>query len=352
LSEQPPPTEQKALTYRESGVDIDRANLAKRRIRELARSTFNQGVVTDIGSFAGVFRPDFTRFAKPVLLASADGVGTKLKVAFLAGIHHTVGIDLVSHCTNDILVCGATPLFFMDYLACGRLDPGVIERVVEGLAAGCRQARCVLLGGETAEMPDFYQPGEYDLAGFIVGIADESRIYDRSRVQAGDVLVGLASSGLHTNGYSLVRKLFFERERLSVGDHVPELGRTVAEELLEPHRNYLDLVEPLMRDDLLHAMAHVTGGGITENLDRALPPSLDAVVRRGSWEVPAIFRFIQERGRVETAEMLRTFNMGIGMILVVGRDELASVEAHLRRQGEAYFLLGEVRAGEGRVVYA
>ncbi len=352
MSQQPSSSEPKALTYSDSGVDIDRANLAKRRIRELARSTFNQSVVTDIGSFAGIFRPDFRSCSKPVLLASADGVGTKLKVAFLAGIHHTVGIDLVAHCTNDILVCGATPLFFLDYIACGRLEPGVVEKVVEGLAAGCRQARCVLLGGETAEMPDFYQPGEYDLAGFIVGFADEGRIYDRQRVRAGDVLVGLRSSGLHTNGYSLVRKLFFERERLSVTDYVPELGRTVAEELLEPHRNYLDLVEPLIREDLLHAMAHVTGGGITENLDRALPAHLDAVVRRDSWEIPPVFRFIQERGRVAPAEMLRTFNMGIGMILVVGQDELTTVEAHLGRRDERYALLGEVRAGEGKVVYA
>lgn len=349
MSEQPVPP---PLTYRESGVDIDRANQAKRRIRELARSTFNAGVVTDIGSFAGIFRPDFARYERPVLLASADGVGTKLKVAFLAGVHDTVGIDLVAHCTNDILVCGATPLFVLDYIACGELEPGVVEQVVSGLAAGCRQARCVLLGGETAEMPDFYQPGEYDLAGFIVGIADEGRVYDRSRVQAGDLLIGLRSSGLHTNGYSLVRKLFFDRERLGVDAYLPELGRTLGEELLAPHRNYLDLVEPLMTADRLQAMAHITGGGITENLDRALPPHLDAVVRAGSWQPPAIFRCIQERGQVAPTEMLRTFNMGIGMILVVAPSQQTAVETHLRDCGEDFVCLGEVVAGKGKVVYA
>lgn len=347
LSDAPAP-----LTYRDSGVDIDRANQAKRRIRELARSTFNSGVVTDIGSFAGIFRPDFGRYGKPVLLASADGVGTKLKIAFLTGIHNTVGIDIVSHCTNDILVCGATPLFFLDYLACGRLEPGVVEQVIEGLAVGCRASRCVLLGGETAEMPDFYAPGEYDLAGFIVGIADEGRVFDRSRVRAGDILVGLRSSGLHTNGYSLVRKLFFERERMTVDTRVPELGRTLGEELLEPHRNYLGLLQPLMDDERIRAMAHITGGGITENLDRALPAHLDAVVRRDAWEVPAIFQCIRERGSVEEAEMLRTFNMGVGMILVVDRDQLPEVEAHFSRQGERHFVLGEVVPGEGRVTYA
>lgn len=339
------------LTYSSSGVDIDRANQAKQRIRELARSTFNDSVVTDIGSFAGTIRPGFGKYESPVLLASADGVGTKLKIAFMAGVHNTVGVDLVSHCTNDILVCGAIPLFFLDYVATGRLEPLVIEQVVEGLARGCREAECVLLGGETAEMPDFYQPGEYDLAGFIVGIADESRVFNRDRVRKGDLLLGLPSSGLHTNGYSLVRKVFFEREKLSIDTYIPEFGRTVGEELLAPHRNYLALLKPLIERGLLTALAHITGGGITENLDRVLPQNLDAHVREGSWEVPPVFRFIQSRGQVEPREMLRTFNMGVGMVLVVSPESLAAVEEHLRKASEPFRFLGEVLDGEGRVVY-
>ncbi len=340
------------LTYSQAGVDIDAANRAKRRIKELARSTFNASVLTEIGSFAGVFRPDLANFEKPVLLASADGVGTKLKIAFMTGIHDTVGIDIVSHCTDDILVLGALPLFFLDYIATGRLEPEVVEQIVKGLAEGCRQSNCVLLGGETAEMPDFYQPGEYDLAGFIVGIADQDRLFTPERVQRGDILLGLASNGLHTNGYSLVRRLFFQQEHLTVESYVEELGRTVGEELLAPHRNYLPLVKPLIQEDLLSAVAHITGGGITENLDRVLPPGLDALVRTGSWEVKPVFRFIQDRGRVEDAEMLRTFNMGIGMILIVSRDHLDTVTRHLSDAGERCFEIGEIRDGSGKVTYA
>ena len=340
------------LTYSGAGVDIDAANRAKLRIKELARSTFNRSVLTEIGSFAGVFRPELKGIEQPVLLASADGVGTKLKIAFMTGIHDTVGIDIVSHCTDDILVLGALPLFFLDYIATGRLEPEVVEQIVKGLAQGCRQSECVLLGGETAEMPDFYQPGEYDLAGFIVGIADQGRLYTPDRVARGDLLLGLPSSGLHTNGYSLVRRLFFQQEKLTVSTHIEEFGRTVGEELLQPHRNYLPLVKPLMQEDLLSAVAHITGGGITENLDRVLPPGLDAVIRLRSWDVLPIFEFIQERGAVEEREMLRTFNMGIGMILVVPPERADAVRTRLAEAGERCFEIGEIRSGSGKVVYA
>ncbi|GAB4239022.1 MAG: phosphoribosylformylglycinamidine cyclo-ligase [Acidobacteriota bacterium] len=341
----------KGLTYRDAGVDIDAARRAKERIKQLARSTFTPAVLTEIGAFAGVFRPGWRDYEDPVLLASADGVGTKLKIAFLTGRHNTVGVDIVAHCTNDILVLGARPLFFLDYLATGKLEPGVVEQVVEGLAEGCRRCRCVLLGGETAEMPDFYAPGEYDLAGFIVGIAERGKLLTPDRVQEGDVLLGLPSSGLHTNGYSLVRKLCFEREGLRVDDYIPEFGRTLGEELLEPHRPYLDVLDPLLERESLHGLAHITGGGITENLDRVLPSHLDAVVRRGAWEVPPIFRFIQERGGVGEDEMFRTFNMGIGMILIVAGEAVAETAAVIRNRGLEPVELGTVEPGSGKVRY-
>ncbi len=339
------------LSYRNAGVDIDAADQAKVRIKELARSTFTPAVLMEIGAFAGVFRPDWTTLNDPVLLASADGVGTKLKIAFATGVHDTVGIDIVAHCTNDILVLGARPLFFLDYLATGRLDPAVVEQVVAGLAEGCRRCHCALLGGETAEMPDFYAPQEYDLAGFIVGIAERSRLLTPDRVENGDRLVGLPSSGLHTNGYSLVRKLCFEQEGLTVNTYIEDFGRTLGEELLEPHRPYLDAVLPLLEGDHVHALAHITGGGITENLKRALPPNLDAVVHRGSWKVLPVFRFLQRRGNIDQEEMYRTFNMGIGMILVVAKQEVSEVLGRLRSTGEDPVEIGEVRPGGGKVVY-
>ncbi len=246
------------LTYRDAGVDIDKANEAKQRIKELARSTFNRNVLSEIGAFAGQYRLDLSSYSKPVLVSSADGVGTKLKIAFLTGIHDTVGIDIVSHCTNDILVQGALPMFFLDYIATGTLEPHVVAKIVEGLAEGCRKSECVLLGGETAEMPDFYRAGEYDLAGFIVGIADEEGLYNPSLVTEGDRLIGLPSSGLHTNGYSLVRKLVFEQERMEVETYVDELEKTIGEELLVPHRNYLRTVKSLILDSKLSGIAHIT----------------------------------------------------------------------------------------------
>ena len=340
------------MRYRDAGVDVDAANRAYAGIRGLVQSTFDSRVLTDFGTFSGLYRPDFGQMERPILVSSADGVGTKLKIAFLTGTHDTVGMDLVAHCTNDILVHGARPLFFLDYIATGKLEPNVVREVVRGLVKGCREAGCVLLGGETAEMPDFYQEGEYDLAGFIVGMADESRVPNTARVRTGDLLVGLPSSGIHTNGYSLVRKLFFEQERMSVDTQVESLGKTLGEELLIPHRNYLPSLRNLVGQDALHAVAHVTGGGITDNLARVLPPALDARVRRGSWENLPIFHLIQELGRVEEAEMYRTFNMGLGMILVVDRDGIGTVARELERAGESYVLVGEIGKGEGKVRYA
>ncbi len=339
------------LTYSDSGVDIDRANQAKERIKELARSTFNSAVMSEIGAFAGLYRLDLSNFQKPVLVSTTDSVGTKLKLAFLTGIHNTVGIDIVSHCTNDILAQRAFPIFFLDYIGIGTLEPEVVEQIVQGLVEGCSQSDCALLGGETAELPDFYQVGEYDLVGFMVGLADEFKIRDSGKVQKGDVLIGLPSSGLHTNGYSLVRKLFFEQEKLKIDTHLEELGKTVGEELLVPHRNYLPVIKELLQSDDLHALAHITGGGITENLPRVLPPHLDARIERGTWEVLPIFSFIRERGKVETEEMYRTFNMGLGMILVADRERAQRVQDFLAARNERFYLIGEITDGSGKVQY-
>ena len=340
---------QSGLTYAGAGVDIERADQAKRRIKELARSTFTAEVASDIGLFGALFRPDFSRLQIPVLVSSVDGVGTKLKIAFMTGIHDTVGIDIVSHCVNDILAQGALPLFFLDYIAAGRLEPNVIEAVVSGLAAACRESRCALLGGETAEMPDFYSDGEYDLAGFVVGVADQAKLLGPDRVERGDLLIGLPASGLHTNGFSLVRKLFFEMEKMSPGDHLQEVGRSLGEELLEPHRNYLPVLRELIQTDDLHAVAHITGGGIPANLERILPPHLDGLVEEGSWQVLPIFRLIRSLGQVSQKEMYRTFNMGVGAILVVSQQRFDRVQEYLQQRGEKYFLIGEISPGTQRV---
>jgi len=340
----------KGLTYSESGVSIEKADQAKVRIRSLAESTFNSSVVSGIGSFGGLFRPDLRGFSDPVLVSSADGVGTKLKLAFMTGKHDTVGIDLVSHCTDDILVMGAEPLFFLDYIATGVLDPSVVGDIVDGLAAGCREAGCVLIGGETAEMPDFYKPGEYDLAGFIVGIADRRRILEPEMVREGDVLIGLPSTGLHTNGYSLARRLFFDELEMGPDTWVDDLGKTVADELLTPHKNYLPAIKPLLSTGLLHGMAHITGGGIPGNLNRVLPETVDAVVESSSWEAPPVFRFIREQGGIEDGEMFRAFNMGIGMILIVKHASEEQVMTVLRSRGEDPVVIGNVVEGSGKVV--
>ncbi len=339
------------MTYAAAGVDIDAATEAKKRIRELARATFTKGVLTDIGSFGALFCIEPGRYSDPLLVSSCDGVGTKLKIAFMTGIHDTVGYDLVSHCVSDILVQGARPLFFLDYLSCGRLEPGVVAQVVSGLARGCREAHCALIGGETAEMPDFYAQGEYDLAGFIVGAVDRSRLIDGGRIRPGDVLLGLPSAGLHTNGYSLARRLFFDKLGLKADDRVMELDGTIAEVLLAPHRSYYALIEPLLDGFLLKGLAHITGGGITDNLPRVLPPGTAAVVRKASWPILPVFRFIQREGNVDDAEMYRTFNMGIGMIAAVDPHDEEAVVGHFESSGERCYRIGAVIEGNRTVAY-
>lgn len=341
------------MDYRSSGVDIDAGNEAVRRIRGLAKSTFTAGVLSDIGSFGGLYQLPVTRGGQPVLVSSADGVGTKLKVAFMTGRHDTVGQDLVNHCVNDILVQGAAPLFFMDYLATGRLSPAVAEAVVSGMATACRENGCALLGGETAEMPGFYADGEYDLAGFIVGLVDRQQLVDGSTIVSGDVLIGLSSTGLHTNGYSLARRIVFDRLGLTVDTRVPELGSTVGDALLAPHRSYLPMVRPLLERGLVKGLAHITGGGITENLPRILPDGTSAIVRRGSWTVPALFDLLKRGGAVADDEMYRAFNMGVGMILVCAADRVHDVRSALRDAGEpAAVAIGEVAKGTRDVVYS
>ncbi len=341
------------MDYKTSGVDIDAGNETVRRIKQLAKSTFTPGVLSEIGSFGGLFKLDTSAWTEPVLVSSADGVGTKLKVAFMANQHNTIGVDLVNHCVNDILVQGAVPLFFLDYLATGKLLPDVAEQIVHGLARACQDNGCALLGGETAEMPGFYHDGEYDVAGFIVGAVDRARLIDGKSITAGDVLIGLPSNGLHTNGYSLARKIVFEELKLKVDTHVPDLGETVGQALLRPHRSYLPVIKPLLSKGQIKGMAHITGGGITDNLPRVLPPGTAARVNRTSWRVPAIFRWLGESGRVPEYDLRRALNMGIGMILVVGKNDVDAVRQDLLNAGEANSLvIGEIIAGEPSVEYA
>jgi phosphoribosylformylglycinamidine cyclo-ligase len=335
------------VDYRSAGVDVDAGNEVVRRIRALARSTFTSGVLSEIGSFGGLFQLETGRYREPVLVASADGVGTKLKVAFLTGRHDTVGVDLVNHCVNDILMQGAEPLFFLDYLATGRLLPHVAEGIVGGMATACRDNGCALLGGETAEMPGFYADGEYDLAGFIVGVADKARLINGRAIAVGDVLVGVPSSGLHTNGYSLARRIAFDQLGLTVDRHIPELGRTLGEAFLEPHRSYLPLVRPLLDGGRIKGLAHITGGGITDNLPRVLPHGTAAVVDAASWEIPPVFRWLQHNGRVPIEDMMRTFNMGIGLIVVTARDKAEPlIEELAARGGRDARVIGEIVPGE------
>ena len=336
-------------TYRDAGVDRDAARDAKFRIIDLIKSTNTGNVIPNPGGFGGLCRiPEGMR--EPLLVSSADGVGTKLKVAMLSGRHDTVGHDLVNHCVNDILVEGAKPLFFLDYIGMGVLDPGVAEQIVGGVAAGCLENGCALSGGETAEMPDFYDPGEYDLAGFIVGVVEESKRIGRTRVQKGDVLLGLASNGFHTNGYSLVRKIIFDKLKLGVEDRYPNSRDTVADVLLRVHRSYLAPLEPLVLAGKVHALAHITGGGIPENLDRVIPEGLSARVNRDSWQVPAEFAELIAAGGVPRDDAECTFNMGIGMIAVVAPEDADDVASSLRDAGEGVSMIGTVEAGVEQVV--
>jgi len=344
------------MDYRSSGVDIDAGNEVVRRIKRLAKSTHTPAVLSDIGSFGGLFRAP-EGMQEPVLVASADGVGTKLKVAFLTGKHDTIGQDLVNHCVNDILVQGAEPLFFLDYLATGRLSPDVAASIVEGIAIACRENGCALLGGETAEMPGFYQDGEYDLAGFIVGAVDKARIINGSRLTPGDALIGIPSSGLHTNGYSLARRIVFEHLALTASDVVPELQTdgqrvTVGDALLTPHRSYLPIIRPLLGTNTIKGMAHITGGGITDNLPRILPEGTSARIDRQAWEVPALFQWLVEAGHVPLEDAYRTFNMGIGLIVACAAADLERVLASLQAAGEHDArVIGEIQRGDGTVVY-
>ena len=335
------------MEYKQAGVDIEAGHEVVRRIRQMARGTFTPGVLSDIGSFGGLFGLDVAKYREPVLVASADGVGTKLKVAFMAGRHDTVGADLVNHCVNDVLVQGAEPLFFLDYLATGALSPDTAEQIVAGVARGCRENGCALLGGETAEMPGFYAAGEYDIAGFIVGAVDRGRLIDGRSVAPGDLLIGLPSSGLHTNGYSLARRIVFETLGLDVSSRVEELGTTVGGALLAPHRSYLPELRPLLPSGVIKAMAHITGGGITDNLPRVLPASVGARIDTGAWDLPPIFRWLQRAGNVPDADMRRTFNMGIGLILVVARGDADRLRAQLP-EGR---VIGELVSGDGTVTY-
>jgi phosphoribosylformylglycinamidine cyclo-ligase len=336
-----------ALRYGSAGVDIDASNAAKSRIKKLVESTFTAGVVGEFGGFGGMFRLQ-TDVDHPVLVSSADGVGTKIKVAIEANRHDTIGRDLVNHCVNDILVQGALPLFFLDYVAFGKLDPIVVEAVVKGVADGCRHNGCALIGGETAEMPGLYTPPDYDLAGFIVGYVGENHILGAQRVRRDDVLIGLPSSGLHTNGYSLARKIVRDRLKLRPDDAFPGGGGAVADVLLDEHRSYLLAVKPVL--DRVHAMAHITGGGLLENLDRALPRHFDAVIETSSWQVPNVFRVLQKAGAVEPAEMYRTFNMGVGMVVICAPSDVDAVLSAALGAGSAGWVLGSLREGSGAVI--
>ncbi|HEY6331456.1 MAG TPA: phosphoribosylformylglycinamidine cyclo-ligase [Blastocatellia bacterium] len=346
-------------SYKDAGVDIDAANRATEQIKKLARSTFTPNVLSDIGSFGGMFRADFAQLREPVLVSSTDGIGTKLRIAFMTGIHNTVGYDLVCHCINDILVQGARPLFFLDYIATGKLAPDTIGQIVEGLARGCREAGCALIGGETAEMPGFYADGEYDVAGFIVGIVDRPLLIDGRQIQPGDVLLGLPSAGLHTNGYSLARKILFEIAGFRPDSFLEEPGTTVADALLSPHRSYLPSIDGLLGSGAIKGLAHITGGGLLENLPRILPDGTAIEIQLDSWPVPPIFTLMKRLGTVTDREMFRTFNMGIGLVIVTSRETALAIESHLSSLGERYYQIGhvveggrtvEIKAGSGDVI--
>lgn len=340
----------KASRYSAAGVDIDAKMNAIAAAREAIRSTFTPAVLGDIGSFGGLFRPDFSHYEEPVLVASTDGVGTKLKIATLANRHDTCGADLVNHCVNDILVQGAEPLFFLDYVAVGQIQPGIIEQVIGSVARGCRENGCALIGGETAQMPGIYADGDYDVAGTIVGVVERKKILDGSRVAAGDVLVGLPSAGLHTNGYSLARQIVFEKLKMRPEDTVRQCeGKTVADLLLAPHLSYLKTLRPLLARNLVHAMAHITGGGFFDNIPRVLPEGVGVTIKYGAWPVPPLFEFLSEKGKVSDEEMFRVFNMGIGMILFIPPDRLVEAARLFEEQEAWFYAIGNAHAGNREV---
>ena len=346
-----PESSSKSVTYADAGVDIRSGDRAKERIKYMAQKTFNRNVLGGIGGFGALFRLDLQRWKNPILVSSADGVGTKLKIAFEMGLHHTVGADLVNHCVNDIAVQGATPLFFLDYLASGRLDPDVTESVVSGLADACKANGCALIGGETAQMPGFYADGEYDLAGFIVGAVDREKMVTGAEIKAGDVLVGLPSTGLHTNGYSLARKLFFEVAGYKPAQYVTAIKEKAGAALMRTHRSYLSVIQKLVTAGLTTGMAHITGGGISENLPRILPKAVGAQVEIGSWPVLPIFEHLRALGQVSQEEMMRTFNMGVGLIVAIPAAKFTRAKNLLDRAEEKFFVIGRVVKGEHRVQY-
>lgn len=332
----------KSLTYADAGVDIDKANDFVGIIKSIVKKTPRTGVMSEIGGFGGLFSLNAEMYERPVLVSSTDGVGTKLKIAFMMDKHDTVGIDLVAMCVNDIAVNGAKPLFFLDYLATGKLDTHKAVKIVEGIAEGCCQANCALIGGETAEMPDMYAPGEYDLAGFTVGIVDDDKIVDGSEIAVGHQLIGIGSSGLHSNGFSLVRKICFEILKMKIDDHVADLGKTIGEELLTPTRIYSESIRNLIRDLPIHGLAHITGGGITDNLVRVIPDACDVTIHSQSWEIPPVFQFLKEAGNISNEEMYRTFNNGIGMIAVVPEKAADEVMIRLKGLDEKCYVIGEI----------
>ncbi|MBC7910622.1 MAG: phosphoribosylformylglycinamidine cyclo-ligase, partial [Pyrinomonadaceae bacterium] len=334
-----------SITYSDAGVSIDAANIATEKIKRLAQRTFNARTLTEIGSFGGMFDAAFPNLRQPVLVASADGVGTKLKVAFETGTHNTIGRDLVNHCVNDILVQGARPLFFLDYIATGVLAPDVVASIVEGMADGCRENACVLLGGETAEMPGFYAEGEYDVAGFIVGIVDREKVIDGKNILAGDAVLALPSVGLHTNGYSLARKLFFEVAGYSAGKHLDQLNETIGAALLKQHVSYLRPLEGLLDTEQIKGLAHITGGGLLENIPRILPEGTGVTIARDTWPVLPVFKLMQDIGNVPDAEMYRTFNMGVGMVIICDSEDKEAIKSHLQTVGEACYEIGRVTEG-------
>jgi phosphoribosylformylglycinamidine cyclo-ligase len=334
------------MKYADAGVDIAVADAVKQRIRHHASRTFTPGVLGGIGGFGALFAMDTEKWKEPVLVSSADGVGTKLKVAMATGVHSTVGGDLVNHCVNDILVQGAEPLFFLDYLAMGKLDPNVVEQLVEGMSRACRKVGCALVGGETAEMPGFYPPGEYDLAGFIVGVVDRKKLLNGKNVKPGDQLIALPSAGLHTNGYSLARKLVFEVAKLKPDTYVAEVGNKIGAELLKPHLCYAPALKNIIERGWVSALAHITGGGIPGNLPRVLPSGVRAEIDLGSWPVPSIFKYLAKVGKIETDELLQSLNLGVGMILAVPPPHVKPVEADLKRRREKFFRIGRIERGD------
>ena len=332
----------KPLTYADAGVDIDKADEFVGSIKKIAKQTFRSGVISEIGGFGGMFSLNITSMESPVLVSSTDGVGTKLKIAFMMDKHDTIGIDLVAMCVNDIIVQGAKPLFFLDYLSMGKLETKTATDVITGIGEGCLRARCALIGGETAEMPGFYKDNEYDLAGFVVGLVENNKIIDGSGIHVGDQIIGISSSGLHSNGYSLVRKICFELLGLKVDTHVPELGRTLGEELLTPTRIYSETIHSIIKDLPVFGLAHVTGGGITDNIIRVIPEGCSVTLRKNSWDIPPIFSYLQQAGNISEKEMMRTFNNGIGLIAVVHEKNAQEILDRLIAMKENAFFIGEV----------